>query len=498
MRDLLLAIDIGTSSCKVAVFDRRGRVIASATAAYGVAYPHPGWAQQDPDDWWAGVCRALQVLWERVSPCDIAAVGVDGQSWSAIALDAAGQVLCPTPIWMDTRAEAECERACREVGAARLFAVSGNALSPTYTTGKVLWMAAHRPQMLEQTAHILQSNGYTVYRLTGAITQDISQGYGWACFDMKKRTWDYDLACALGIPTRLLPPIVRPDEVVGRVTAEAAALTGLVAGTPVVAGGLDAACATLGAGVIHPGQTQEQGGQAGGMSICLDAVRADPRLILSPHVVPGRWLLQGGTTGGGGVMRWLERELGAYERQCAAALGRSSMDQLCDLAAALPAGSEGLLFLPYMAGERTPLWDPDAKGVFYGLDFSKTRGHMIRAALEGVAYSLRHNLEVAREAGVTVGELWATGGAAGSPLWTQIKADVTGCPIVVPTAEQATAWGAAILAGVGVGLFSSYEEAVAGSVATLRRHEPNAEHAAVYEKGYEIYKKLYPALRKIG
>ena len=498
MKEYLLGIDIGTSSCKVAIFDRGGTVMASATADYPVFYPHPGWAEQRPQDWWDGVCRALRQMWATspVAPSDIAAVGVDGQSWSAIALDSAGQVLCPTPIWMDTRSGEICERVSRKMGD-ELFALCGNPLTPTYTTGKVLLMAEQTPELLAKASYILQSNGYIVYCLTGAITQDVSQGYGWHCYDMRRGVWNEEMAERLGIPTRLLPPIVPCDRVVGEVTASAAALTGLAVGTPVVAGGLDAACATLGAGVIDAGQTQEQGGQAGGMSICLDRVCADPRLILGAHVVPGHWLLQGGTVGGGGVMRWLERELGGLERERAASLGRSSLDQLGDLAATVPAGSDGLIFLPYMAGERTPIWDSEAKGVYYGLDFSKTRGHLIRAGMEGVAFSLRHNLEVAEQAGASVDCLYATGGAANSLVWTQIKSDVTGKAIVVPASDTATTWGAAMLGGVGVGLLGSYAQAVAGSVRHVRRHEPNAENASVYAERYEIYRKLYPALKNM-
>lgn len=498
MKEYLLGIDIGTSSCKVAVFDRAGAVMASAAANYPVAYPHAGWAEQNPDDWWEGVCRALGELWTKspIAPADIAAIGVDGQSWSAIALDDSGQVLCPTPIWMDTRAGEICERVTRQMGE-ELFALCGNPLSPTYTTGKVLWMREHAPEVFDKTAHILQSNSYIVYRLTGAITQDVSQGYGWHCYDMRRGEWNYDMASRLGIPERFLPPIVPCDRVVGEVCEDAARRTGLAVGTPVVAGGLDAACATLGAGVIAAGQTQEQGGQAGGMSICLDRVCADPRLILGAHVVPGRWLLQGGTVGGGGVMRWLEREFGGLERRLAETVGKSSLEQLGELAAVVPAGCDGLVFLPYMAGERTPIWDSEAKGVFYGLDFSKTRGHLIRAGMEGVAFSLRHNLEIAEQAGARIDVLCATGGAANSLLWTQIKADVTGKTIVVPASDTATTWGAAVLAGVGAGLFASYEEAVAGSVHHVRRHEPDPKNASVYSERYEIYRKLYPALKNI-
>ena len=255
---------------------------------------------------------------------------------------------------------------------------------------------------------------------------------------MKKGCWDEKMCKRLGIPMEFLPEICDCDHVVGTVTGKAAAECGLVEGIPVVAGGLDAACGTLGAGVIHSGETQEQGGQAGGMSICTEKYKADPRLILSYHVVPGKWLLQGGTTGGGGVMRWFEREFADYERMMKEQTGVSSLDQLNKIAEKVAPGCEGMVFLPYMSGERSPIWNPYAKGVFYGLDFAKTKGHMVRACMEGVALSLRHNLEVAREAGAEADVLRAMGGSANSLLWTQIKSDITGKPIIVPASDTAT------------------------------------------------------------
>ena len=242
-----------------------------------------------------------------------------------------------------------------------------------------------------------------------------------------------------------------------------------------------------------PGETQEQGGQAGGMSICMDEYKADPRLILGYHVVPGQWLLQGGTTGGGGVMRWFEREFADYERSVAGEKG-SSLNQLNEIAEKVAPGSDGVVFLPYMSGERSPIWNPNAKGVFYGLDFAKTKGHMVRACMEGVALSLKHNLEVAKEAGADVEVLRAMGGSANSLLWTQIKSDITGKPIVVPSSDTATTLGAAILAGVGVGMYQDYDEAIRLTVKETRRHEPNPENRDVYEKTYKTYLNLYKSL----
>ena len=301
----------------------------------------------------------------------------------------------------------------------------------------------------------------------------------------------------LGIPMEFLPEICDCDHVVGKVTGKAAAECGLVEGTPVVAGGLDAACGTLGAGVIHSGETQEQGGQAGGMSICTEEYKADPRLILSYHVVPGKWLLQGGTTGGGGVMRWFEREFADYERMMKEQTGASSLDQLNKIAEKVAPGCEGMVFLQYMSGERSPIWNPYAKGVFYGLDFAKTKGHMVRACMEGVAFSLRHNLEVAREAGAEADVLRAMGGSANSLLWTQIKSDITGKTIIVPASDTATTLGAALLAGVGVGFYKDYEEAVSLTVKETRRHEPDPKNKAVYDKTFETYIELYKSLAHI-
>lgn len=273
----------------------------------------------------------------------------------------------------------------------------------------MLWYKEHLPQVYEKAEKVLQSNGYLAFRLTGAVTQDKSQGYGWACYNVARNQWDIPLCQELGVKPSLLPEIVSCSQVVGGVTPQAAQETGLLEGTPVVAGGLDAACGTLGAGVIHPGETQEQGGQAGGMSLCVDSAQADPRLILSAHVVEGLWLLQGGTVGGGGALNWFEREFAAAERAAAQEQGGSSFQQLDREAEAVPPGCQGLVFLPYLAGERSPLWDIHAKGVYYGIDFSKTRAHFARACMEGVAYSLRHNLEVAQEAGASAGTLRAHG-----------------------------------------------------------------------------------------
>ncbi len=485
-KDLLLGIDVGTSACKVAVFDADGGVIAAENESYAVYYPQPGWVEQDAEEWWEAICRAIRRITANPEIAGrIAGIGIDGQSWSAIPVDSEGKALSRTPIWMDTRARDIAARVRRQIGEEAIFSVAGNGFEPAYTTPKLLWFREERPEIYKKCAKFLQSNSYIAMRLTGVFSQDLSQSYGIHFFDQKKLAYDTTLAAEMGLSPELLCEPVACHEIIGSVTAEAAAQTGLTAGTPVAAGGLDAACGTLGAGVYRPGQTQEQGGQAGGMSICTDQALAHPKLILSTHVIPGLWLLQGGSVGGGGVLRWFKQELGKEGE---------SFDDLTRLAEDIPAGSEGVLFLPYMAGERSPIWNPDAKAVFYGLSFDKTRAHMVRAALESVAFSLEHKLRTAAETGAEVTEMISVGGASNSRLWTQIKADVTGKKIIVPSSDTATTLGAAILAGVGTGLFDSFEEAVQRTVHFTREHTPDPTVHAVYQERMEDYLQLYACL----
>lgn len=487
MEAKLLGIDIGTSACKVAVFDRSGKVEAQSSQSYVVYYPHPGWVEQNPEEWWRAICAGIREVLEKgnIQPESIIGIGIDGQSWSAIPVDENGNCLANSPIWMDTRARDICQRTREQIGFDRIFNVAGNDFLPSYTTPKMLWFKEQQPDIYRKTVKFLQSNSYIGMKLTGVMSQDLSQGYGIHFFDMKKRTYDERLAEELGLSVKLVPELFQCHEIIGEVNAKAAQETGLCKGTRVVAGGLDAACGTLGAGVYKKGQTQEQGGQAGGMSICVEEALAHPKLILSPHVVPDLWLLQGGTVGGGGVLRWFKEELAKDE----------SFDDLTQLAEKVPAGSEGVVFLPYMAGERSPIWDPDSKGVFYGLSYDKTKGHMIRAAMEGVAYSLEHNLRTARETGVDAEELIAMGGASNSVLWTQIKADVTGKVIKVPTSDTATTLGAAILAGVGTGIYQNFEEAVQETIVITREQRPNMENHERYQRYIELYLELYEDLK---
>jgi len=496
-KQFLLAIDLGTSACKITIFDYNGQIAASWTGEYPTNYPQAGWVEQDPRLWWQVACQGINTALANsgISAGDIAAVGVDGTSWACIALDKNGEPLRPAMLWLDRRAQAQADWMKEKVGEERLLKTNGNPVDPAYITPKILWMQEHEPELYRQTAKFIQSNSYLVYKLTGEYSQDFSQGYGLHFFNIANGTWQEDIAEELGISLELMAPMYHSHEVVGTVTAKAAAETGLSIGTPVVAGGLDAACCTLGAGVIKPGQTQEQGGQAGGMSIQVDTPLIHPLLILGYHVVPDQWLLQGGTVGGGGTLRWFREQLGIYEQIRGREVGKSPYEIMSEEAEMIRPGSDGLIFLPYMAGERSPIWDSKARGVFFGLSYDKTRAHMVRAIMEGVGYSLLHNLETAAEVGAQVDVLTSVGGAANSHVWTQIKADITGRTIQVPYSDSATSLGAAILAGVGTGVYSSFEQAVAQTVRVQRVHYPQEHVHQVYRGYYQLYLELYKRLK---
>jgi xylulokinase len=487
----LVGIDIGTSGCKVALFTLDGDVLFQGTKPYTTYFPHSGYVEQNPEDWWRAVCDNLHEMLNQtgIDPRQIKGIGVDGQSGAAIPMDPYGRPLRNAIIWLDRRTVKQCEELTQTIGHDKLFGVSGNPMSPSYVTGKIRWIQENEPILYRQTHKILQCNSYIVYKLSGEYSQDVSQGNGMHAFDIETKAWNYELSEQMGIAGELLSDIFACSDIVGTVTPLASAETGLAVGTPVVAGGLDAACATLGAGAIHVGEVQEQGGQAGGMSIVMNRPVKNERLILSCHVVPDKWILQGGTVGGGSL-NWMKREFGEEK-------GLHFFEHANEEASRVRPGCEGLVFLPYMAGERSPIWDPNAKGVFIGLSFETMKGHIFRAVMEGCALALQHNLKTAEESGVLIENLHSVGGAANSFLWTQIKADITGKTFKIPSSDSAATLGAAILAGVGTGIYRDCEDAVQRTVRMNREQTPNLKHQGVYRQVYDVYLETYNRLKDV-
>lgn len=494
----LLGIDVGTSGCKISLFDTEGRDIFHTVQGYETLYPADGCAEQNAEHWWIAACRGIrQMLAATGMRSDlIKGIGVAGQSWAALPVNRQGKALRNAIIWLDRRSVKQCKSVVDTIGEDVLLEAAGNPLTPAYTTGKILWIKESEPDLYRQTHQFVQSNSYLVYKLTGTFSQDVSQGYGVHSFDIRQGRWNDAMTERMGLDQEKLPPIYACDEVVGQVTIQASGECGLAPGIPVVAGGLDAACGTLGAGVIRSGETQEQGGQAGGMSIVLDRVQMSKQLILGCHVVKSKWLLQGGTVGGGSL-RWFAREFGRTYADVNDKAEGSLFKLMSEEAKNIKAGSAGLIFLPYMAGERTPIWDPHAKGVFVGLSYDKSRAHMVKAIMEGCAYALHHNILTAEALGVQVRQLHGIGGATNSVMWTQIKADVTGKEFKVAHSDNATTLGAALLAGVGAGIYGSYDEAVNRTIKLTRTQLPDSQIHKEYTHFFDIYIEAYLRLKDL-
>lgn len=494
-RSCILTIDLGTSSAKTALWDAAGALLAEATHLYSLRRSLPLWAEIDCETWWQAVCVTVRAVLARsgVAPENVAGVGVDGVGWTLLPVDRDANPLFPALIWLDRRAGAETDWLRALPDAQALVTLAANPLDPAYITPKLLWLKRHHPDVFNAARCFLTASGFITARLAGTLTCDYTQAYGYHFFDIAAGRWDADAAARIGVPLEKLPPLCACTEIVGTITARAAAETGLAPGTPVIAGCLDAAVGALGAGVTRPGQTNEQGGQAGGMAVSLARVVVEPRLIFSNHVLPGQYLLQGGTVGGG-TLGWFRDTLGQVEASAAALLGTSAFELFSQEAAQSPPGANGLLFLPYMAGERTPLWNSQARGVFFGLSYNTTRADMLRAIMEGCAFAVLDNVRTAAEHGVQITEYLGSGGATRSGVWNQIKADVYGEPFVVARradgGEGGHALGLFALTAQAIGLADDAGSCVERLLPNCQRYEPAPQRHALYSDLFNVYRSL--------
>jgi xylulokinase len=497
----LLGIDVSTTGAKALLIDETGTVAASATTEYPLSIPHPMWSEQSPADWWAGACSSIRAALAKanVSGEDITSVGLTGQMHGLVMMDQAGRVLRPAILWNDQRTACQCAEILDRTGGLKaVLDWTGNAVLPGFTAPKVLWVREKEPRIYENTSHILLPKDYIRYRLTGEYATEVSDASGTSLLDVRRRKWSQPMLDALEIPGEWLPRCTESIEVSGWISKAAARVTGLPAGTPVVGGGGDQAAQAVGSGVIRPGIISVTTGTSGVVFACSDsyAAEAQGRLHSFCHAVPGQWHLMGVMLSAGGSFRWLRDNLGEAERRAAAASGRDPYDLLTDEAAQAPPGCDGLLFLPYLTGERTPHPDPLARGAFIGLTVQHSRNHLIRAVLEGVTFGLRECLELIRGLGVPVEQVRASGGGARSALWRQIQADVFGSELAMVNVTEGAAFGAALLAGVGSGLFSNVMEAVSATVQITDRIAPAPAGEQRYRILYPVYRSLYPALKQ--
>jgi len=462
--------------------------------------PRPLWSEQSPADWWRGTCVSIQAALKKagLTGGDIRGVGLTGQMHGLVMMDKSDQVLRPAILWNDQRTGPQCAEITDMVGGlGKLLELTGNAVLPGFTAPKIVWVRENEPEVYERTAHILLPKDYVRYCLTGEYVTEVSDASGTALLDVANRRWSDPMLRALDIPKEWLPHCIESPEVSGRISAAAAQATGLRVGTPVAGGGGDQAAQAVGSGIVGPGIISVTSGTSGVVFAHSDkyAFEEQGRLHAFCHAVPGKWHFMGVMLSAGGSFRWLRDSLGDLERTTALLTGDDPYDLLTREAVRAPVGCEGLLFLPYLTGERTPYPDPQARGAFIGLTVRHTKSHMVRSVLEGVSFGLRDSLELIKGLGVPIEQVRASGGGARSSLWRQIQADVFGTELVLVNVTEGAAYGAALLAGVGAGVFASVDEAVTQTVHVTDRTLPIAENARQYEKLYPVYRSLYPALQ---
>jgi len=489
---MLLGIDLSTTGAKALLIDSDGRVVSSATTPLSLSTPFPLWSEQDPHEWWTATTNSISqaLASANASGDDVAAIGLTGQMHGLVLLDPDGEVLRPAILWSDQRCGAECDEIRARVSLKELVRITGNDALTGFTAPKILWVETHEPEIYRRTRHVLLPKDYIRFKLTGTLAMDKADGSGTMLFDLRERTWSSQILRALNISPDWLPQTFEGHEITGEVTREAAALTGLRAGTPVVAGGGDQSAQAIGTGVVRPGTMALTLGTSGVVFAATESPLIEPegRLHAFCHAVAGRWHLMGVMLSAAGSLQWYRDKL-ASDR---------SFAELVEEAATVPAGSEGLIFLPYLSGERTPHPDPLARGAWIGLTTRHGRPHLTRSILEGVAFGIKDMFCLMRDAGLgSIDEVRVSGGGAKSMLWRQILADTLDAELVGVSTTEGAAFGAALLAGVGAGVWSDVDAACAQTISISDRVTPSKETSKVYDSLYEQYKRLYPILKPV-
>ncbi|MFQ5807307.1 MAG: xylulokinase [Phycisphaerae bacterium] len=493
----LLGIDVGTTGSKALLIDVSGHLVAETTTEYPMSTPRPLWAEQDPTQWWSATAASIRRVLEQsgADPEQIAGLGLTGQMHGLVLLDGKGDVLRPCIMWNDQRTGEQCTAITERVGTKRLLELTGNPVLPGFTAPKLVWVRENEPETYRKTTHVLLPKDYVRYRLTGEFFSEVSDASGTSMFDVGRRQWSDEMLAALDVPREWLPEVTESPVASAKVNAAAAKDAGLSAGTPVVGGGGDQAAQAIGSGIVNEGLVSVTLGTSGVVFAASDSYRIEPqgRLHAFCHAVPGKWHLMGVMLSAAGSFRWYRDTLGDTEVARAKQENCDPYDLLTTSAASVKPGCEGLLFLPYLTGERTPHPDPNARGVFFGLTLRHTKAHLTRAVLEGVTYGLRDSLELMRNLGISIAQVRASGGGARSQLWRQILADVFGIEIVTLNVTQGAAYGAALLAGVGVGAYRDVAAACEQVITVIGRTQ-SGPAAAVYAAYYPRYRALYPAL----
>lgn len=495
---LFLGIDLGTSAVKCILVDEAGAVKASSSVEYPMAQPHPGWAEQDPEDWWEGTKSCIQKLLrtEGVEAASIKGIGLSGQMHGSVFLDEELKVIRPALLWSDQRTSQQCDWIEQTIGPAKLGELTGNKALTGFTAPKIIWLRDHESENYARIAHIMLPKDYVRLQLTETFGMDVADASGTLLLDVANRQWSAEVLEKLDIPQEWLPPLYESNDIVGQLRPAAAQALGLPEGVPVVAGGGDQACGAVGVGVVQKGIASVALGTSGVVFVHDEQYEMDEerRLHSFCHGVPGKWHRMGVMLSAGGSFQWWRNHFGKEELNQAAEQGRDVYELLIELAQEAPIGSEGLLFMPYLTGERTPHPDPKARGGFIGLNLRHEKAHLTRAVLEGITFGLRDSLELMKESFVEVNELRVNGGGARSAFWRQMIADIFGYPVVTVNSTDGPAYGAAVMAASGV-LNEDISSLCNRWIKIVERTEPNPDNQQKYEAYYKIYRSLYPTLK---
>ncbi|MBS7643485.1 xylulokinase [Candidatus Bathyarchaeota archaeon] len=499
-KEYVAAIDAGTIGCRTIIFDTEGHEIGRAYDEYLSYYPLPAWVEQNAEDWWITACNTVKraIATTKVNPEDIVGVSVTNQRETIVPVDIDGKPLRNAIVWQDRRTVPQCEWIKKNVGADVVYQITGLTVDPYFSAPKILWIMENQPEIVKKTFKFLLVHDYIEYKLTGEFVTDWSNASRTMLFDVEKFEWSEKLSNEMGIPKEKMPTAYASGTKVGEVTKEAAESTGFAEGTPVAAGGGDQQCGAVGVGVVRLGRIKATTGTGTFMLAFLDEPKRDrqKRVLCSCHAVPGKWVMEASMFTTGAVYRWFRDRFGQLEKLTASQLGIDAYELLNDEADAAPVGSGGVLVIPHFIGAGAPHWDPKARGVILGLALGHERKHVIRAIMEGVCFEIRRNIEVMRELGIKIEEMRITGGATRNPTWNQIQADVYGIPVAKGVVEEATSLGAAILAGVGAGIYRDVADAAEKMVIIGERRMPIAKNHDLYNKLYEVHKAVYQALKQ--
>ena len=494
----LLGIDVGTSSTKTLLIDEAGLVVGSVTEFYPFETPKPLWSEQDPALWWKATCVSIKRVLEEnnIEAKDVAGVGLTGQMHGLVLLDKDNQVLRPCILWNDQRTAKQCAAITDRVGAKRVLELTGNPVLPGFTAPKIAWVQENEPDVFARAARFLLPKDYVRFLLSGEHFTDVSDASGTSLLNVGERTWSEEMCEALGIDRSFLPEVTESTVASTRVSAEAAAATGLLEGTPIAAGGGDQAAQAVGSGIVREGIVSATLGTSGVVFAHSDKYRVEPNGLLHAfcHAVPGKWQMMGVVLSAAGSFDWYKSVLGGEEDRLANESGENVFDLLTQQAATAPAGSEGLLFLPYLSGERTPHPDPNARGTFFGMTLRHGKPHMTRSVLEGITYAMNDSLRLMRNLGLEISEVRASGGGAKSDFWLQMQADIYGSKVVTTNVTEGAAFGAAVLAGVASGVYSDLDAAADQIVKSTGETNPGTDQQ-IYADFYPEYQALYPALK---